>query len=336
VKPRNGARSRGLISTIAISLAILLGAVSHAETAPTFAAQRLAADGEPLRLSDAGRVARPDFVPNPSRFREVAGRGLVVDVWVNAKGPYTFVIDTGAGATLISERVAGEARVETRPEPIPLAGLSGNDAGTAHQAANFTLALGGSANLLPSSGDALVTANIPAGVDGILDPTQAFWPLGFVLDLPAGLLRPLDPRTEQVRAGEVPAGGAILAWLDDENWRPFVQFGSGRRALIDTGSRFGLAVDEEAARWLGLVVDGREKSVNVSDLGGGRVVARRVRPATVRIGSLELVNVPTDVLLGVAPGAPIILGRDALRPFEIAFDPTTKLIRFAPRVLAER
>jgi hypothetical protein len=149
--------------------------------------------------------------------------------------------------------------------------------------------------------------------------------------MPARELRPLDPRTERVSLDEVPPGGAVFSWLDDENWRPFVQFGSGRRVLIATGSRFGLALDESAARWLGVAIAGNERATEVGALGGGRGVARRVRPVTVTIGSLQLVNVPTDVLSGVAPGAPIILGRDALKPFAIAFDPKAKLIRFAPR-----
>lgn len=329
---RKSRRSSGFATTLALALATVIWAVPGLGTAPfVSAAQRLNANGTPLRLSDATRASAPSFVPNPARFREVEGRGLLVDVWVNAMGPYTFAIDTGAGATLISERIAREANVETKPERIPLEGLSGNPAGVAREAANFTLAVGGSANPLPSSGDALVIANIPQGLDGILDPTQAYWPLGFVLDLPGGELRPLDPKIDPVRVDQVPAGGAVFSWLDDENWRPFVQFGGGRRALVDSGSRFGLAVDEGAAKWLGLYVDGRERSTAVSDLGGGRVVARRVRPATVTIGSLKLENVPTDVLYGVAAGAPIILGRDALRPFEIAFDPASKLIRFAPK-----
>jgi hypothetical protein len=36
------------------------------------------------------------------------------------------------------------------------------------------------------------------------------------------------------------------------------------------------------------------------------------------------------VLTGVAPGTPIILGRGALFPFKITFDPSSRLIAFEP------
>jgi hypothetical protein len=66
------------------------------------------------------------------------------------------------------------------------------------------------------------------------------------------------------------------------------------------------------------------------DLGGGRVQSRRIAPQTVNIGALVLNGVPTDVLTGVAPGTPIILGRRALFPFSITFDPVANLIAFEP------
>ncbi|HXL81856.1 MAG TPA: hypothetical protein VN951_13345, partial [Pyrinomonadaceae bacterium] len=64
-------------------------------------------------------------------------------------------------------------------------------------------------------------------------------------------------------------------------------------------------------------------------LGGGTINARRVAPTTISIGELVLRGIPTDILSGVAVDAPIILGRDALYPFKISFDPRRKLITFA-------
>src|SRR5918992_3803040 len=51
-------------------------------------------------------------LPAPVSFRESDSRGLLVRTWVNGAGPFTFALDTGAGATLLSPRAAGEARVE--------------------------------------------------------------------------------------------------------------------------------------------------------------------------------------------------------------------------------
>lgn len=46
---------------------------------------------------------------------------------------------------------------------------------------------------------------------------------------------------------------------------------------------------------------------------------------------MVLSNVPTDVLSGLAADAPVILGRDALRPFVLTFDPRERLIGIAPQ-----
>ena len=55
--------------------------------------------------------------------------------------------------------------------------------------------------------------------------------------------------------------------------------------------------------------------------------AQRVAPVTIHIGSLMLRGVPTDYLLDAEAGAPILLGRDALRPFRLTFDPSNRLIQ---------
>src|SRR3989442_15364239 len=57
-----------------------------------------------------GRVTETRVsLPHPVLFREVSGRGLLIRTWINSQGPFTFAIDTGAGATLLSQRVAEEA-----------------------------------------------------------------------------------------------------------------------------------------------------------------------------------------------------------------------------------
>ncbi|HYE13361.1 MAG TPA: hypothetical protein VD968_02845, partial [Pyrinomonadaceae bacterium] len=48
------------------------------------------------------RAAAAAALPSPVAFRESEGRGLLVEVWVNGRGAYTFALDTGAGATILS------------------------------------------------------------------------------------------------------------------------------------------------------------------------------------------------------------------------------------------
>jgi predicted aspartyl protease len=272
-------------------------------------------------------------VPAPVSFREEEGRGLLVKTWVNGAGAYTFAIDTGAGATILSERVAREARVAIkRDSAISISGLSGASNGSGREATLRELAIGYQDNLLPARGMVIVTGGLPPDIDGVLDPTESFAPLGYTIDLPKGEISAFDPRTNPVRTSDAPPGGAVVPWVFQAgSKRPFVTLEGGRRALIDTGSGFGLAVNDEAARALGLVprAGGRERN-GVRDLGGGEVAARRIAPATVRIGELELRRVPTD-LISTEKGAPILLGRDALAPFRLTFDPLHRLIQISPQ-----
>ncbi|HZH90194.1 MAG TPA: aspartyl protease family protein [Pyrinomonadaceae bacterium] len=279
-----------------------------------------------------GRGAGNVALPATARFREVEGRGLMVRVWVNNSGPYNFAIDTGAGATIISRRVAAEARIAlSGARSVTLSGLSGVQGAQGREAAPGSLAVGTPENLLPGKGLVIVTDALPSDLDGVLDPAETYWPLGFTINLPGETISAFDPRSAPLRGLAAPPGGAIVQWLfDGSSRRPFVMLDAGRRALLDTGSGFGLAVNESAARSFGIVsTRGRERA-GVRDLGRGNISARRVEPITIQIGSLVLRRVPTDLLSGAASGAPVLLGRDALRPFEISFDPVNRLIRLLP------
>lgn len=272
-------------------------------------------------------------LPFAVRFREVEGRGLLINAWVNETGPYTLAIDTGAGATILSERVAQRAnvRVLAGGRRTTIGGLSGTTTGTGREATVRTLALGDKNNYLPSQSTIVVTSSLPPGVDGVLDPTASYWPLGYRIDFPNGTISAFDPRSTPLRADDAQTGGAIVPWVfEGATRRPFVRLDNGRKALIDTGSGFGLALSEAEAQSLGVIPRARRSSNEVRDLGGGSVSAHRIAPLTIRIGSMALRNVPTDLLYGVEAGAPILLGRDALRPFSLTFDPLNRLIGITP------
>jgi predicted aspartyl protease len=266
------------------------------------------------------------------RLRETRSHGLIAQVWVNGSGPYSFAVDTGAGASIISERVAGEARVAfLSGRATIMSGMSGASGAAGRKASVRSLAIGDEANLLPAQSAVIVTGALPPDIDGVLDPTEAFWPLGYSIDMRRGEISAFDPRATPLRLGDAPPGGAVVPWLFERgSRRPFVMLDGTGRALLDTGSEFGLAVSEGAARGMGVsAAVGRDKE-GVRDIAGGRIVARRVAPATVRIGPLVLRSVPTDVLSGVVDGSPILLGRDALQPFYLSFDPLNKLILITP------
>src|SRR6266446_8444300 len=106
-------------------------------------------------LSAARKAANPIQKTKPERtppvpdavgFREVAGRGLLVRTWVNGAGPFSFAIDTGAGATLLSTRVVNEGQVQiTSNRRTSIAGMSGVPV-SATAATISSLAIGDSEN----------------------------------------------------------------------------------------------------------------------------------------------------------------------------------------------
>lgn len=254
--------------------------------------------------------------------------GLVANAWLNGAGPFTFAVDTGAGVSLISRSVADRAHLQvTRSRRTLVGGLSTSPIGSNQEARLADLTLGTPGNRINTKAVAAVVADLPGSIDGILDPTDVFSPLGYSVDLPNRELRVFDPVSQGVRLNRVPRGGAVVRWVREAgNDRPFVRLSDGRLALIDTGSGFGLALTD------GRVVGGRSHAdvENRHDLGGGRVQSQEIEPQRVSIGALVLNGVPSDVLSGVAPGTPNILGRRALFPFKITFDPMARLISFEP------
>ncbi|HEX8748365.1 MAG TPA: aspartyl protease family protein [Pyrinomonadaceae bacterium] len=272
-------------------------------------------------------------LPFAVRFRLVEGRGLLVNAWINGAGPFKLAIDTGAGATILSEQVAQAAQVRySAGRRTTIGGLSGKGTGMGCEARLGSLAIGDKNNFLPAQASVVVTSSLPPGVDGILDPTESYWPLGYVIDFPQATISAFDPRTTPLRVTDAPAGGTVVPWLFvGAARRPFVSLDNGRRALVDTGSSLGLALGEIEAQSMGIIPRARGRASEVRDLGGGRVSSHRIAPVTIRMGTMSLRNVPTDLLYGAEPGAPIILGRDALTPFKLTFDPLNRLIGIEPR-----
>jgi hypothetical protein len=313
-------------AALLLSLTIAIWAVPLG-TAHSFARDRTTSP----TLSKIGNGVTGPSIPRPVSFREVRGRGLLVRTWVNSAGPYSFALDTGAGATLLSPRVASEAHVNIKSgRTSSIGGLSGATV-SASEATLRSLALGDRENDLPAKGLVMVTGGLPRDLDGVLDPTEAFAPLGYAIDLPRGELSSFDPHEAPVRLSDQPAEGTVVQWLrEGRGRRPFVQLDNGDRALLDTGSNLGLAIKDR---------DPSSRTVSgyaVRDVGGGRVSARRAPPTTITIGSLVLRNIPTDLISGAEADAPVLLGLSALRPFKLRFDPAHRLIEIAPGLSPRR
>ncbi len=271
--------------------------------------------------------AQPIVAPGIARFSLDEERGLLLRVWINKTGPYVFVLDTGAGMNVISQRLVTQLSLKTKPAPTTIVGGLSSARMTANREAILErVSVGEAFNVLPSKQDALIVSNLPSDVDGILDPTEAYAPYGYVIDMPGAHISSLDSNnlSQQQSAGE----RAQVLWVQKAgDNRPFVRLGDGRLALVDTGSGFGLAVNEPNA----VIVGGSSENPNAGttrDIAGGLIRSRRVQPTTISIGEMVLRRIPTDILLGARKDAPTILGRDALYPFRMSFDPKRKTIEF--------
>jgi hypothetical protein len=192
------------------------------------------------------------------------------------------------------------------------------------------MALGDRGNTLTSQKTAVIVPSLSPGIDGILDPTETYAPFGYSIDMSNQRIEAVDTNRASAHNGQSIDEGAVVPWLRmGGSNRPFVRLGDGRIALVDTGSGFGLAVSDRNAVIIGNN-RGRGNTQGIRDIGGGTIFSRRVSPSTITIGELVLRGIPTDILSQVEDDAPVILGRDALYPFKITFDPRRRLIEFVP------
>jgi hypothetical protein len=302
------------------ALATLGWAVPSAGTARFIAA----ANGRPATVARPARA-----LPQSVRFRISKDRGLLLSAWIDGRGPYVFALDTGAGMNLITQRVVDELQLTTRStRTTVLGGLSTARTTSNREAVINQLALGEQGNIFPAANTAVVVASLAPGIDGILDPTDIYAPFGFAIDLPNQRVEAVDTGANGLRRGQLATEGAVVPWVRlGDSSRPFVRLGDGRLALVDTGSGFGLAVNQRNAVIVG-TRNGKRTTEAGRDIAGGTIKSRRVSPTTISIGELVLRRVPTDILFGVDDAAPLILGRDVLYPFKITFDPQRRLIEF--------
>src|ERR1041384_4711100 len=181
----------------------------------------------------------------PVRLKDERERGLLAQGWINGAGPFVFVIDTGAGVSLINRNVVERARLSvTKSRRSLVGGFSTSPISSDQESRVSSLALGKAGNNVPGSFTAAVVNSLPGGSDGGLDPTDVFRPYGYSVDLPHNELRVFDTAAYRLRVTDVPKDGAVVRWVREAGSdRPFVRLSDGRLALLDTGSALGLALN---------------------------------------------------------------------------------------------
>lgn len=226
-------------------------------------------------------------------FSDAGDGGIVVPVWIDGRGPYRFLLDTGSTLSVVSQSLAD--RLSLRPVArTALTTVGGIEMRLVVQFAEIRLGGVGHSGLLASVANDAELAMASPGLDGILGQ-DFFATYNFTVDYErrrlvwdhlsadpqwpdrSGTIRlPLVPRDGRfiVRLPQ-PDGEEELELVPDTGASTFVLFsGSGRPA--------------SPREW-------SDAAVTISGLTGSQP-ARYSRLRELRIGSLTLRNIPVVVV----------------------------------------
>jgi predicted aspartyl protease len=267
---------------------------------------------------DIGSIDAPAS-PAPIRLKKALNL-IFADVTVNGKGPYDFVIDTGATQTIVSEKLAAEAGLQHVTSTV-VVGIGGS--GKVHTNLYKTKVL--------AIGDMSVT-NTPAGTfsdpliasiaDGILG-TAVFADFTVVIDYPAGQLRLLRKRPPLAR-GEEP----LPVWFFSNLLLvPLEVNGKHGNFIIDTGA-VTTVLSHNMARELGVneKTPGAKVNTGIAGVGGFQGVVLKVPDVTFKtplnvelfpqVVAIDLTQISKTIGTEVAG----IIGYDFLSDYRVTLD----------------
>lgn len=236
-----------------------------------------------------------------------------VQVYVNGRGPFTFLIDTGASYTVVSSRVVAAARphvmVDRNPPDRDVVRLA-------------TMRIGG-----VTLEHVWAVQDDNFDVDGIL----GFRSFGL-----ANVLFDLANRELRVSATPFDLPGSFELPYDPFRYVPVIPLGIGGRTvpiLIDTGDdAYGLEIRRSE---LG------DARVEHPPIAAGRVInGANEQPTAVTTLSDRVTLGPVHAeaaVIGVNDSLPVgDIGYDVLRQFRVAFDPRRHVVSFQPLFSGDR
>ena len=264
--------------------------------------------------------------PEVSVPMELFGNRPVVVVSVNGKGPYKFIVDTGAGGTILSQSLADELKLEILGEVrvgSPMGGQS--QPGKLVKVDQLEMGQASVLGIQCVAMDLQQLWNEPGSPRGILSAA-----------LFAGYLLTLDyPQARIiVKAGELPPANASDVFEYDPAQRlPIIKIsvaGTDIEAHVDSGSPRGIVLPKKYAEQLPLatkpVEAGKGRTVDAEF-----VILKAKLNGVIKLGRYSLDS--SDVFFSeVAPVGEI--GYDVLRRFALTFDRKNHRIRFEDRSAA--
>jgi len=265
--------------------------------------------------SDAVEVVSPgEVIP-----LVLQGNRPIVPVMIGAKGPFPFILDTGAGGSVVSQSLAdelgltitGDARVGTPMSP---------EAVEAKAVLIKSAVVGG----IRIEGLRAVTMDLEKLFAGVQAPRGVLSAKVF-----EGYLVTLDYPQKQVtiRKGELPAADSKEVFeFDPAGHLPAVPLdvaGEAMTAHIDSGSPAGFMLPKESAKKLPLASEPVKKG-RIRTASGESDITESTLKGTIRLGRYTFEN--PEVRFGDTPPN---LGFEILSRFAITLDPKLHRVRLS-------
>lgn len=295
---------------------------------------------KPLLLTAAwlatGGATQPPPPPAPSdaagetvNLGEDHNERMTVPVSIGGKGPYRFVVDTGAERTVISRELAGELGLDpggsvhvhsmTEEGPvdtviIPTLGISAGSVKDIKAPALARVHLGAAGML---GIDSLEKKSV------LLDFKQQTMAI-----MPSSKFLPRRDPDEIIVTAKSRYGQLILADAEANGHKVAV--------IIDTGSQVSIGNEALRRKVLGKKPKKPQNEVELLSVTGGRMIAEYTKIRTIRIGGVTLSDMPVafaDVhpfkRLGLTDRPALMLGMNGLRAFDrVAVDFANRKVRF--------
>lgn len=279
----------------------------------------------PLLAFLLSACATPHFDPEHADLppgvlpTRTCGQAFLVDATINGRGPYALLIDTGAGDTCLSSRVAAQLSADCGR--CWLLGFSATGGMFAiHQVVHVRELRVGDATIRGFDAAVFDLHNLETILGGRCDGVlgySAFRTVLLTLDYPAGAVRidsgRLDPS----------AGPGTVPLLSPDS--PTIHLdvnGATVRALIDTGDSSALQLPSS----LRPEFVNPPRPVGSALAADGPAVFREGRlRGSVALAGITLMNPIIDV------GPVTLVGADVLRHFVVTLDQRSRLVRFTPQ-----
>ena len=258
---------------------------------------------------------------------------MIVEGRINGSEPLSFIVDTGASASVLHRARAEQLRLPLRNKEDATTG-GGTVEAVQIQGAALSIGEVTLQNLpLVAIDLTALQAGLGAPVDGIVG-FDLFERFVVDMDYKARRLRLHDPQRWTGSVGEVVP-------IELEEQIPFVRVGltsqkgspAHARLELDTGQTGSLTLTQpfvDANRLLD--VDQRTLAITTGAILAGQVSARVVRLGSVRLGSTTIASPTANITPDAAGAATItgILGGEVLRRFHVVIDYSRKRIVLTP------